>query len=316
MKPKNLSHICCTLLYAVFLLASQLSSHAENPVITNVYTADPSAHVFDGRMYIYPSHDRDDSQSWDMTDWHIFSSEDLVHWTDHGAVLDLKDVPTAKRFAWAPDCAFKNGKYYFYFPYSQGNNRNTDRVGVAVGDSPTGPFKCQPEPLVVGYPEAFDPCSFVDDDGTAYLIVGQRHLCIAKLKESMVQLAEELKTIEGATNFFEGVWMHKYNGKYYLSYSTGRDISYAMADSPYGPFTFKGKILEEIPHGANTTHHSIAQYKGKWYIFYHSAKLADDRHADKRNFKRSVCIDKLSYNPDGTIIPVKPTLEGIPAVKP
>lgn len=302
------------LLTGVLLLSSP-QMPAGNPIITTSYTADPSARVFNGKLYLYASHDRDDAQAWDMTDWHVFSSEDLVHWTDHGVALDLKQVPFAKKYAWAPDCAFRNGKYYFYFPVSQENRCNTDRVGVAVGDNPEGPFTCHPKPLISGYPEAFDPCVFVDDDGSAYLVAGQKRLGVGKLKESMLELDGPLRAVQGASGFFEGAWMHKYRGKYYLSYSTGRDISYAMGDSPFGPFVRKGVILKGVPHAASTTHHSIVEFKGQWYLFYHSAALADDHKAPNRNYKRSVCIDRLSYNPDGTIVPVVPTLSGVGAVK-
>lgn len=299
------------------LALAPYAGRTENPIITGIYTADPSARVFNGRMYLYPSHDRDDSQTWDMTDWHVFSSKDMVSWTDHGVALGIKDIPFAKKYAWAPDCAFRNGKYYFYFPVSMENGKNTDRVGVAVGDSPEGPFKCRPNPLVSGYPRAFDPCVFTDEDGTAYLVTGQRHIFIAKLKENMTELAEPQKPIAGAKGFFEAVWMHKYNGKYYLSYSSGPSICYALADNPYGPFEFKGDILisKGMPQPANTTHHSIVQYQGKWYMFYHNRKLAEDRKAPKPDYKRSVCVNELFYKPDGTIVPVKATVEGIKPVK-
>jgi arabinoxylan arabinofuranohydrolase len=310
----------CVVVGGAFMLAlAPLVGRAENPIIKGIYTADPSAHVFEGKMYLYPSHDRDDSKTWDMTDWHVYSSTDLVSWTDHGVILDVKDIPFGKKLAFAPDCGFKNGKYYFYFPVSTGADdlTLTDRIGVAIGDSPVGPFKCHPTPIISGRPMGFDPCIFIDDDGTSYIVSGFKTCFITKLKDNMVEAAEAPRRIKGAENFFEGVWMHKYNGKYYLSYSGRKKICYAIGDSPYGPFQYKGEIVNngQMKDMSNTTHHSIVQYKGKWYMFYHNRHLATVNKAPMSEYKRSVCIDELHYNPDGTIVTLVPTAEGVKPVK-
>jgi arabinoxylan arabinofuranohydrolase len=194
----------------------------QNPFITDQYTADPSAHVFEGKMYVYPSHDRDSSLTFDMVDYHVFSSGNLTDWTDHGVVLSLDDVSWATGEAWAPDCAFHRGKYYFYFPTDQ------SFIGVAVGDSPAGPFVdaigkpliTKDSPGVVNKRDFIDPCVFIDDDGTPYLFFGQLDVNVIKLNDDMVSYDGPVHIIEGAKDFFEAVWVHKYNGRYYLSYST------------------------------------------------------------------------------------------------
>ena len=183
-----------------------------------MYTADPSAHVFNGRLYVYPSHDLDSSQTFDMTDYHVFSTEDMVNWTDHGQALHLDQVSWATEMAWAPDCGFYNGKYYLYFP--------TDRsyIGVGVSDSPTGPFidpigkplLTKDSPEVVNKRDFIDPSVYVDDDGTPYLFFGQLDVNVVQLNEDMVSYKEPVHIIKGVKDFFEAIWVHKYNGTYYL----------------------------------------------------------------------------------------------------
>jgi beta-xylosidase len=306
------------------LLAVITMCNGQNPFITDQYTADPSAHVFEGRMYVYPSHDRDSSVTFDMVDYHVFSSENLKDWTDHGVALSLDDVSWAKENAWAPDCGFKNGKYYFYFP--------TDRshIGVAVGDTPAGPFVdaigkpliSKDSPGVVNKRDFIDPCIFIDDDGTPYLFFGQLDVNVIRLNEDMVSYDGPVHIIEGAKDFFEAVWVHKYRGKYYLSYSTwgergvtGPQIVYAISDHVLGPYAYQGVILDEVNSGTN--HHSIVQYEGSWFLFYHNSDLFLERTPEDspemkyRPFRRSICVDRLYYNEDGTIRKVIPTKKGV-----
>jgi len=288
-----------------------------NPIFKSIYTADPSARVFNDTLYLYPSHDPDTATWFNMEDWHVFSTTDMKHWTDHGVALGLGDLKWASKYAWAPDCTLKNGKYYFYFPTDQ------DYIGVAVGSNPSGPFHdpigrpliTRQTPGVVANRDLIDPCIFIDDDGIPYLLFGQNHVNIVKLNEDMISFSDSVRTIQGADHFFEAVWMHKYRGKYYLSYSGNGKILYGIGDSPYGPFTYKGVILEEV--NSVTNHHSIVEYKGDWYLFYHNADLffqdnpgakADDPN---RWFRRSVCVDRLYYNDDRTIRQVVPTKERI-----
>ncbi|GIZ10196.1 family 43 glycosylhydrolase [Flavobacterium sp. UMI-01] len=293
---------------------------AQNPFITHMYTADPSARVFNNTLYVYPSHDPDKADWFDMVDWHVFSTTDMVNWTDHGVALDIKDVKWAKKYAWAPDCIQANGKYYFYFPTDQFH------IGVAVSDHPTGPF-VDPigKPLismdtkgVVCNRDFIDPGVFIDDDGQAYLYMGQLVVNAIKLNKDMISYDGNVHLLKGTDDFFEASWMHKYNGKYYLSYvGTSGEIKYCMSDNPLGPFEYKGVILEKMNSGTN--HHSIVEYKGQWYMFYHNSDLYYRNHPEVEQkfgwghegsphpYRRSICFDKLFYNEDGTIQQVIPT---------
>lgn len=298
-------------------------SSAQNPCITDMYTADPSAHVFNGTLYVYPSHDQDTATWFSMVDWHVFSTTDMKHWTDHGVALSLHDITWASQAAWAPDCAFRNGRYYFYFPAEQ------DYIGVAVGDRPYGPFKdplgkpliSRQTPGVVNNRDLIDPCIFIDDDNSPYLVFGQNDINIVRLNDDMISFSDTVRVIKGAYHFFEAVWMHKYKGKYYLSYSGDDKILYCMGNSPYGPFTYKGVILRKM--NSITNHHSIVEYKGQWYLFYHNSDLYLSKHPEDAKkgwsgihpFRRSICVDHLYYNNDGTIREVIPTKKGVDAIK-
>lgn len=309
-------------------------------LVNNLYTADPAAHVFNGKIYIYPSHDvesgipeNDLGDHFDMRDYHIFSMEEIDgEVTDHGVALDVKNIPWAGRQLWDSDCAFKDGKYYLYFPLK--DRTDIFRIGVAVSDKPEGPFKPLDAPMKGSY--SIDPCVFCDDDGSYYMYFGglwggqlQRYrnnkaiecghepkdeepaLCarVAKLSDNMLEFGEEprdvvilgengepLKAGDHDRRFFEASWMHKYNGKYYFSYSTGNThlLCYAIGDNPYGPFTYKGVIL--TPVVGWTTHHSIVEFKGKWYLFHH-----DSKPSGGKTWLRSMKVVELEYNPDGSI---------------
>ncbi|MEF2965587.1 glycoside hydrolase family 43 protein [Paenibacillus sp. M1] len=315
------------------------------PIVTHIYTADPSAHVFEGKIYIYPSHDQDhemvsndNGDQYDMEDYHVLSIDgEGAPCVDHGEALHLKDVPWAKQQMWAPDAAFKNDTYYLYFPAR--DHDDIFRIGVATGSSPAGPFK--PEPNYIPGSFSIDPAAFQDDDGKAYLYFGglwggqlekwrtgqfndngegpaadepALGPKVAELTEDMLSFKEapaEISIVDDNGNpilagdeerrYFEGPWVHKYNGLYYLSYSTGttHSIVYAVSDSPKGPYVFKGKIL--TPVVGWTTHHSIVQFKDKWYLFYHDSSLSGG--ADN---KRCVKFTELKYNEDGTIQTIDP----------
>jgi hypothetical protein len=309
------------------------------PLVTHIFTADPSAHVFNGRIYVYPSHDiasntpeDDEGGHFVMADYRVLSMDKVGgKVTDHGVALDIKDVPWAKRQMWAPDAAFKDGNYYLYFPVK--NKDDVFQIGVAVSKSPTGPFKAEAEPIKGSY--SMDPSVFKDKDGSYYMIFGgiwggqlQRWKNnvyqgvspnpkkgevallprIAKLTGDMKQFAEEVKEIKivdkdgnllmednNDKRFFEAAWMHIYNKKYYLSYSTGdtHNICYATGDSPYGPFTYQGVILKPVLGWTN--HHSIVTQNGKHYLFYHDVQISGKTHL------RNVKATELKYNSDGSI---------------
>ena len=310
------------------------------------FMADPSAHVFEGKLFIYPSHDwesgvpeNDNGDHFNMKDYHVFSMDEVDgEITDHGAVLRTEDIPWAGRQLWDNDVAYRNGKYYMYFSLKDQND--IFRIGVAVSDKPEGPFIAQDNPIKGSY--SMDPCAWQDDNGEYYLYFGglwggqlQRyrnnkalecaHLPegdelaltpkVARLREDMLEFAEEprdlqildqdgnpLKAGDTERRFFEASWMHKYKGKYYFSYSTGdtRLLCYAIGDNPYGPFTYQGVIL--TPVVGWTTHHSIVEYEGKWYLFYH-----DSVPSGGKTWLRSMKVVELEYNDDGTI----KTLDGL-----
>ncbi|OPZ12372.1 MAG: Xylosidase/arabinosidase [Bacteroidetes bacterium ADurb.BinA261] len=306
----------------------------------DVYMADPSAHVFNGKIYIYPSHDidagipeNDNGDHFDMRDYHVFSMDSIDgEVTDHGVILDVKDIPWAGRQLWDSDVAYKNGKYYLYFSLKDKND--VFHIGVAVSDKPEGPFIPENHPINGSY--SIDPSVLQDDDGNYYMYFGglwggqlQRYrnnkaiecghepkddepaLCarVVKLNEDMLNFAEEprdvvildekgepLKAGDHNRRFFEASWMHKYNGKYYFSYSTGDThlLCYAIGDNPYGPFTYQGVIL--TPVVGWTTHHSIVEFQGKWYLFHH-----DSVPSGGKTWLRSMKVVELEYNEDGTI---------------
>lgn len=294
-----------------------------NPIITGQFSADPTARVFEGKLYLYPSHDiptvnwNGDQPWFCMSDYHVFSSEDLTHWTDHGNIVDQKDVPWGNPTAnsmWAPDCVEKDGKYYFYFPDAPGAGRRGFGVGVAIADKPYGPFKIVEHALEGAM--GIDPCVLVDDDGSAYIVWSGMGFQAAKLKDNMVELDgnpvrldENLPRTGGLK---EGPFVFKRAGKYYLTYPWVREqggteaLVYAMSDKPLGPYEYKGLIMKESPTGCWTNHHSIVEYKGEWYLFYHHNDFSPD--FDKN---RSVRADRIGFNPDGTIIEVIPTLRGV-----
>lgn len=320
-------------------------STPNQPLVTHIFTADPSAHVFEGKLYIYPSHDlahndpsNDNGDQYKMEDYHVLSMEDITSpCIDHGEALHMKDIPWVSKQMWAPDAAYKDGTYYLFIPA-----RDKDgifRIGVATSKNPTGPF--EPEPNYI--PESFsiDPAVFIDEDGKSYMYFGglwggqlenwqtgnflpnakapsgkepALGPVVAELSEDLltfmhkpqeITIMDENGVILTADNedkrFFEGAWMHKYNGYYYLSYSTGSThyLVYAVSKNPKGPFTYRGRILEPVVGW--TTHHSIVQFNEKWYLFYHDSSLSGGT-----NHKRCVKYTELKYNTDGTIQTLNP----------
>ncbi len=324
------------------------SKAISKPLVRERFSADPSAHVFNGKIYIYPSHDfdagipeNDNGDHFAMNDYYIYSMDSVGGpVTDHGVALKVSDIPWASRQLWAPDAAFKNGRYYLYFPV-----RDKDgifRIGVAESEKPEGPFKPKAEPIKNSF--SIDPAVFTDTDGQSYMYFGgiwggqlQKWASgkfdpngsktdlqqddkpaltakVAKLSAGMTEFAEQPrdvvildengKALKGADHnrrFFEASWMHKYNGKYYFSYSTGDThlLCYATGDSPYGPFRYQGVILKPVIGW--TTHHSIVEFHGKWYLFYHDTELSGGK-----THLRNIKVTELHYTPDGKIETIDP----------
>jgi len=294
---------------------------AQNPIITSQYTADPTARVFNGKVYLYPSHDilarkGHGRIGWFcMEDYHVFSSADLTHWADHGVIVSQDQTPWVKPDSysmWAPDCIYRNGKYYFYFPSLRrdtGSGRGF-AIGVAISDDPAGPFIPQDEPIKGVH--GIDPNVFIDKDGQAYLYWAQGNIYAARLKANMLELASEPIIVQNlpAKGLKEGPFLFERHGIYYLTYPHVRDktecLEYATGKGPLGPFTVKGVIMDESPTGCWTNHQSIVAYKGQWYLFYHHNDLSPG--FDKA---RSVRIDSLFFETDGSIRKVIPTLRGV-----
>ncbi len=304
----------------IMLIAANCTLSAQNPFITGQFTADPTARVFDGKIYVYPSHDIrspiERLEKWFcMADYHVFSSENLTDWTDHGVIVSQDDVAWVKPDSysmWAPDCVTRNGKYYFYFPTTP---RDTTAgrgfaVGVAIADKPYGPFTPMADPIkgVKG----IDPCVFVDKDGQAYIYwCGGSKMHAAKLKDNMTELAADPVQIANLPKgFMEGPFVFERGGMYYFTFPWVQDktetLAYAIGRSPMGPFDFKGLIMDQWPSECWTNHHSIVEYNNQWYLFYHHNDYSPE--FDKN---RSARIDSLFFNPDGSIQKVKPTYRGV-----
>jgi len=321
------------------------------PLLTHIYTADPSAHYFNGKIYIYPSHDIDAGEAFDdlgshfaMEDYHVISMDSIdSEAIDHGVAFHVDDVPWAKQQMWAPDANEKDGKFYLFFPAK--DYEGIFRIGVAISDSPTGPFKAEPKAIEGSF--SIDPAVFKDDDGAYYMYFGglwggqlQRWRTgvfnadqpesptaflpaddepallplVAKMSEDLLAFGETPKALEildengdlllsgdNDRRFFEAAWLHKHNGKYYFSYSTGDThfICYAIGDSPYGPFIYTGRILNPVVGW--TSHHSVCEVEGKTYLFYHDSSLSKGI-----THLRSVKVAELKYRQDGTIITLNP----------
>jgi hypothetical protein len=307
-------------LFLCFCLLGSSVALAQNPLIRDQFTADPTARVFKGRVYVYPSHDINCGTEWFcMKDYHVFSSENLVDWTDHGMIVDQEKVPwvdASKNSMWAPDCYEKNGKYYFYFPAIAKEDSGVKgmTVGVAISDTPYGPFI--PEAKPIKGVSGIDPNVFIDKDGQAYLYWAgvEKGLLGAKLKDNMLELASEPQVIQSLPEGMkEGPFLFERNGSYYFTFphviKKTEALVYAMGKSPLGPFEYKGIIMDEHPSKCWTNHHSILDYKGQWYLFYHHNDLSP---AFDKN--RSIRADRLFFNKDGTIQQVIPTLRGVGVV--
>lgn len=315
------------------------------PLVKHIYTADPSAHVFNGKIYIYPSHDIEAGIPFDdlgshfaMEDYHVISMDSITSEAfDNGVALHVKDVPWAERQMWAPDAAHKDGKYYLYFPAKKADD--IFQIGVAVADSPVGPFVAEPLPIEGSY--SIDPAVFEDKDGSFYMYFGglwggqlqsyrnnqysaknqepeaneaALNPLVAKLTDDMLGFAEAPKEVlildekgapllagDNERRFFEASWIHFYQGKYYFSYSTGDThfLCYATGDNPYGPFTYQGRILNPVVGW--TTHHSICEVDNKWYLFYHDSSLSEGI-----THLRSVKVTEITYDADGKIQTIEP----------
>lgn len=306
-------------LITMFVIVNQ--GFAQNPLNlgSDIFTADPSAHVWqDGKMYLYTSHDIECQPDFFMKDWHVFSSSDLINWTDHGTCLSVDNLSWADNYAWAPDCAYKNGKYYFCFPVGTGvkdrvNPKNSTKwmgIGMAVSDSPTGPFKDAIGKPLWTEPYANDPCLFIDDDGKGYVYFnGGGDYLVAKLSDDLLSVEGDFvkMNMNGYQPKREGPWVFKRDNTYYYTMpEENRILTYYTSTSPTGPWEYKGIIMEQ--EGENNNHHSIVNFKGQWVLFYHRWLNNESSCNDKQ---RQCCAEYLYFNKNGTIQPIKRTQEGV-----
>ena len=313
------------LLAAGWLLAgtalAQAPLPAGNPVIKNKYTADPAALVQGNLVYLYTGHDEAPAgvEGYQMHEWLCFSSPDMVTWTEHPVPLTVKDFAWAKDDAWASQVIARNGKFYWYAAVEHGSVPGK-AIGVAVADNPAGPFRdARGSALITNNMteskimwDDIDPTVIIDPKGQAYLFWGNSHCYYAKLKPNMTELDGPIQQVTGLPRYTEAPWVHRHGDWYYLSYATEfpEKIAYAMSKSLDGPWVYKG-LLNELAGNSNTNHQAIIDFKGKSYFVYHNGGL--DVHGG--SFRRSVCIDYLNYNKDGTMQRVRMTTEGVPAAK-
>ena len=309
-------------------VAAVTSASAQNPIVQTCYTTDPAPMVHDGRLYVYTGHDEDRADFFWMQEWRVYSTEDMVNWTDHGSPLAIESFEWADDRAWAAQCVERNGKFYWYVCLHS-KLSNAMAIGVAVGDSPTGPFKdAIGKPLYDGSWDFIDPTVFIDDDGRAYLYWGNPNIYFAELNEDMVSLKGEVRKLDqtvesfGAPNpearvkgekytdiYTEGPWFYRRGDNYYLLYAAGgvpEHIAYSMSDSPAGPWRYVGEIMPLQDTGSFTNHCGVIDYMGNSYFFYHTGKLPGGG-----GFGRSVAVEQFTYNDDGTFPIINATAEGV-----
>ena len=318
-----------TRLTTLFCLLGIITLQAQNPFVQTWCTSDPAPMVHDGTMYVYTGHDEDGADFFWMQEWRVYSTQDMVNWTDHGSPLALESFSWADDRAWASQTIERNGKFYWYI-CAHSKISNGMAIGVAVGDSPIGPFKdALGKPLFEnGSWDHIDPTVFIDDDGQAWLMWGNPQCYYLKLNEDMISYSGELGLLDmteeafGAPvmskrekdkkykdSYVEGPWLTKRNGTYQLLYAAGgvpEHISYSTAPSPTGPWKYAGEIMPLCDTKSFTNHCGVADYKGHSYFFYHTGKLPNGG-----GFGRSVAVEEFKYNADGSFPTIMPTDEGV-----
>lgn len=316
----------------VAFIVSVLVMSADNPIVQTCFTTDPAPMVHGDRLYVYTGHDENGADFFWMQEWRVYSTEDMVNWTDHGSPLAIEDFFWGDDRAWAPQCIERNGKFYFYVPLHS-KLSGAMAIGVAVGDSPTGPFKdAIGKPLADGNWAYIDPTVFIDDDGQAYLYWGNPEIYYVKLNDDMISFEGEVKkldmTVDGfgkgrmvemepgknyRTTYTEGPWIQKRNGKYQMIYAAGgipEHIAYSESDSPVGPWKYKGIIMNQTDSTNSFTNHpGVVDFNGKSYFFYHTGNLPRGG-----GFARSVAVEQFEYNADGSFPEIVPSKEGAPAI--
>jgi hypothetical protein len=301
----NLSSFRRAAVLAVIWLFAAVHCRSENPIVQTNFTADPAPMVYHGTVYLYTSHDEDDATGFKMVNWKLYTSRDMVNWTDHGSVASLATFPWAVQTndAWAPQVIQRNGKFYLYVPISVAGWPKSV-IAVAVADSPLGPFKdALGHPLIEKSNGAIDPTVFIDDDGQAYLYWGNPNLWYVKLNKDMTSYSGDIVKVDSRPeNYQEGPWFYKHDGRYYMAYASHccpEGIGYAMSDHPTGPWKYKGMIMEPDSRSSGN-HPGIIDYRGSSYVFGFNYTLNLALTSTHRE-RRSVSVSKITYNTDGTI---------------
>nr|WP_315158616.1 glycoside hydrolase family 43 protein [uncultured Flavobacterium sp.] len=315
-----------SILTALVIIGIANTLHAQNPIITDVFTADPAPLVYKNTVYLYTGHDgaTTEDTNYKMPDWRVYSSKDMVNWKDHGSPLSPSTFSWATGDAYAAQCVELRGKFYWFvstFHKADNNSKGGAAIGVAVSDSPTGPFKDAIGKALITNEmttdnkhswDDIDPSVFIDDDGQAYLFWGHASCKWIKLKKNMIEVDGEITTFK-PKNYIEGPWVYKRKNLYYLVYASAGTkpemIEYCTATNIAGPWTYQG-IIQENVNNSFTTHPGIVDFKGKSYFMYHNGALPTGG-----SYRRSICIDYMYYNPDGTIQKIIQTKEGVKAVK-
>jgi arabinoxylan arabinofuranohydrolase len=316
--------IATKILFGLTLLLPGKFLLAQNPIIQTVYTADPAPMVHNDTVWLYTGHDEDKSTWFTMKEWRCYSTTDMVNWTDHGSPLSLKTFNWAVKDAWAGQCIYRNGKFYWYVPINAKGQGMS--IGVAVSSRPDGPFvDALGKPLIHSGNGDIDPTVYIDDDGQAYLYWGNPYLKYVKLNDDMISYSGDIVTVpltkEGfsirykdadkrPSSYEEGPWFYKRKGLYYLLYPAGgvpEHLAYSTSTNATGPWKYRDTIMTIIKKGgAFTNHPGLIDYKGKTYLFYHNGALPGGG-----GFTRSVCVDEFKYNADGTIPRIEPTMAGV-----
>ncbi len=313
-------------IYVLILIAASIAGKAQNPIIQTIFTADPAPLVHNDTLFLYTTHDEDSSTWFTMKDWRVFSTTDMVNWTHYDVALSLDDFPWADKDAWAAQCIYRNGKFYFYI-CAHHKEKKQMAIGVAVSDKATGPFKpVSDQPFISANWGDIDPTVFIDDDGQAYLYWGNPDLWYVKLNEDMISYDESVGVVRVPltheafgvrkgddrrnTQYEEGPWLYKRDQTYYMLYPAGgvpEHLAYSTGPSATGPWTYQDTIMHIIKDkGAFTNHPGLVDYKGSTYLFYHNTGLPGGG-----GFNRSVCVDELKFNADGSIPVIQPTWQGV-----
>ncbi|MDI1466218.1 family 43 glycosylhydrolase [Catellatospora sp. KI3] len=322
LRRASMSALALVLSLACLAVVAPRTAHADNPIVQHIYTADPAPLVYNGRVYLYTGHDEDNSTYFTMRDWRVWSSADMVNWTDHGSPMSLSTFSWAGSDAWAGQAVYRNGKFYWYVPVRMSNG--TQAIGVGVADSPTGPFRdALGRPLIQG--SEIDPTVYIDTDGQAYLYYGNPRLWYVRLNADMISYSGSPTQIPLTTSAFgtrsgdanrptlyeEGPWFYKRNNLYYMVFAAkccSEFIAYSTSTGPTGPWTYRGTVMP-TQGGSFTNHPGVIDFNGGSYFFYHNGALPGGG-----GYTRSVAVEKFNYNSDGTIPTINMTTTGAPQV--